>query len=157
MKKNIKKTIFILNGLSGVGKSYIGKLLSKKLKIPLISVDNIIKERIFDSKLYVCKSKKQKQSLVEVHLASLNILTGILNELAKNNISLICEYVFPNDFAVVFNLIKEKYKYYIVFINIKATFKKQLKSRVDRESDRHFGRCRTKSIAIERREYSKNH
>ena len=78
MKKQIRKYFFIFNGLSGVGKSYLSKILSNKLKIPLISVDNIIKERIFDSKLYICKSNTPKDSLEKCSISKFKCISKFI-------------------------------------------------------------------------------
>ena len=136
--KNIRKTIFIINGLGGVGKSFIGNLLSKKTKLPLFSVD-IIKERIFDSKLHICNSKTPEESLTDINNASLDILKSIIYVLTKNNISFICEHIFPSNYAKFFNQIKTEFKYKIIFINVRATLKTQLKSQIDRNNNRHIG------------------
>ncbi|MDD4353956.1 MAG: ATP-binding protein, partial [Candidatus Nanoarchaeia archaeon] len=98
--------VIIITGLQCSGKTTLGKNLSKELKIPFISKDDI-KEILFDDLGW-----KDKEWSIKLGSASYDLLYYITEELLKVNNSLIIETNFyPKLAKKRLSILKDKYSF----------------------------------------------
>lgn len=139
-------TLIIVLGHVATGKTTISKLISKKLKIPVISFDEI-KEKLFDSVGYKIGDYLWNKKL---NIASDKILYYISENLLKNKIPHIIEGIFnPNIHNKKIKKLKDKYNLKIIQIQTiskKETILERHKKRY-KSGERHPGHFDQKTFA----------
>lgn len=110
------KTLIIVTGVSGIGKTTISSFLYNYYEeSTLISIDQL-KEKIYDIAGY--KNKQEKDALKDIVY---NLFTSMLDEcMHRSDKIIIVEYPFSKKWQSIFQNLMEKYSYDAVTINVKT-------------------------------------
>src|SRR5215472_15932905 len=107
----MNSTTIIITGLSGTGKTTLGKQLASRLLLPFISKD-IIKELLFDNLGYSDRAWSKK-----LGVASFKIMDYLIEEQLKAGHSMILETNFnPKIHSSKFQNWQEKYTFKVLQI-----------------------------------------
>lgn len=125
----------LVTGIPAAGKSTMAKVMSEKLKLPVISKDTI-KELLFDNVGFQSRAEK-----VKLGIASMEIMYYVAGQLMKAGQPFILEnnFEYSSEFGIK-NLI-EKYQYSVLTITLTGDYKVIYQRFLERENspDRHRG------------------
>ncbi len=125
----------LVTGIPAAGKSTMAKIISEKMKLPVISKDTI-KELLFDNVGFQSRAEK-----VNLGIASMEIMYYVAGQLMKAEQSFILEnnFEYSSEYGIK-NLI-EKYQYSALTINLTGDYKVIYQRFLERESSlgRHRG------------------
>ncbi len=125
----------LVTGIPAVGKSTMAKVMSERLKLPVISKDTI-KELLFDHVGFQSRAEK-----VKLGIASIEIMYYIAGQLMKLGQPFILEnnFEYSSEYGIK-NLI-EKYQYSALTITLTGDYKVIYHRFLERQSspDRHKG------------------
>lgn len=134
--ETMNKVVIIISGLSGTGKTRLGRYFSEKLSIPFLNKDTF-KEIMFDEIGW-----KDREWSKKVGAASYKIMYSVAEEMMRGGISFVLESNFRAEVdGEKLRLLKAKYDYKMVEVMCKANgpvlfdrFKKRAES-----GERHPG------------------
>lgn len=130
------KTIILLGGYPGAGKSYIcNRIMEQANELILVSQDDI-KEYLFDE-IGFC-NMKEKQDLIEV---ARNLYYYNLEEIMKQEKSIITDYPFSSIQKPIFERLVKEYHYQVITIRLVGDLEVLYQRRImrDLKPDRHLG------------------
>lgn len=136
----MKKTLVLLAGYPGTGKSYLSSLIIKKFPaFQLLSPDEL-KEKNWD--LYGFNNLEEKEELIQ---KSWNEYYSYMETYFQRGISLISDYPFSKKQKTKISVLTEKYGYQVITIRLIADldvlFERQKKR--DLDNSRHLGHILT--------------
>ena len=125
----------LVTGIPAAGKSTMAKVISKRLKLPVISKDTI-KELLFDNIGFQSRAEK-----VNLGIASMEIMYYAAGQLMKAGQSFILENNFEYSSAYGIKNLIEKYQYSALTITLTGDYSVIYQRFLERESspDRHRG------------------
>ncbi|MCX4269608.1 MAG: AAA family ATPase [Lachnospiraceae bacterium] len=125
----------LVTGIPAAGKSTMAKVISKRLKLPVISKDTI-KELLFDNVGFQSRAEK-----VNLGIASMEIMYYAAGQLMKAGQSFILENNFEYSSAYGIKNLIEKYQYSALTITLTGDYSVIYQRFLERESspDRHRG------------------
>ena len=125
----------LVTGIPAAGKSTMAKVMSEKLKLPVISKDTI-KERLFDNVGFQSRAEKAK-----LGIASMEIMYYVAGQLMKAGQPFILENNFEYSSEQGMKNLLEKYQYSALTITLTGDYKVIYQRFLERESspDRHRG------------------
>lgn len=125
----------LVTGIPAAGKSTIAEVISKKLKLPVISKD-IIKELLFDNVGFHSRAEK-----VNLGIASMEIMYYAAGQLMKTGQPFILENNFEYSSKYGIKNLIEKYQYSALTITLTGDYKVIYQRFLERENspDRHRG------------------
>ena len=125
----------LVTGIPAAGKSTMAKVMSEKLKLPVISKDTI-KELLFDNVGFQSRAEK-----VKLGIASMEIMYYAAGQLMKAGQAFILENNFEYSSEQGIGSLLEKYRYSALTITLTGDYKVIYQRFLERESspDRHRG------------------
>ena len=125
----------LVTGIPATGKSTMAEVMSKKLKLPVISKD-AIKELLFDNVGFQSRAEK-----VKLGVASMEIMYYAAGQLMKAGQPFILENNFEYSSKQGIQTFLEKYQYSALTITLTGDYKVIYKRFLERENspDRHRG------------------
>lgn len=125
----------LVTGIPAAGKSTMAEVVSEKLKLPVISKDNI-KELLFDNVGFQSRAEK-----VKLGVASMEIMYYAAGQLMKAGQPFILENNFEYSSEQGIQTLLEKYRYSALTITLTGDYKVIYQRFLKRESspDRHRG------------------
>ena len=125
----------LVTGIPAAGKSTMAKVVSEKLKLPVISKDTI-KELLFDNVGFQSRAEK-----VKLGIASMEIMYYAAGQLMKAGQPFILENNFEYSSEQGMKNLLEKYQYSALTITLTGDYKVIYQRFLERESspDRHRG------------------
>lgn len=125
----------LVTGIPAAGKSTMAKVMSEKLKLPVISKDTI-KELLFDNVGFQSRAEK-----VKLGIASMEIMYYAAGQLMKAGQSFILENNFEYSSEQGMKSLLEKYQYSVLTITLTGDYKVIYQRFLERENspDRHRG------------------
>lgn len=125
----------LVTGIPAAGKSTMAKVVSEKLKLPVISKDTI-KELLFDNVGFQSRTEK-----VKLGIASMEIMYYIASQLMKAGQPFILENNFEYSSEQGMKSLLEKYQYSVLTITLTGDYKVIYQRFLERENspDRHRG------------------
>lgn len=125
----------LVTGIPATGKSTMAEVMSKKLKLPVISKDTI-KELLFDNVGFQSRAEK-----VKLGIASMEIMYYVAGQLMKAGQPFILENNFEYSSEHGIKNLLEKYQYSALTITLTGDYKVIYKRFLERENspDRHRG------------------
>ncbi len=108
----MNKYLIIIGGISASGKTYYGKYIAEKLKIPFVSKDSI-KENLYDVLEYDTSKREINQKF---GMASYKVFFNFAETLMKADVSFILESNFIPDSKKNLLPLIEKYNYHTLTI-----------------------------------------
>ena len=125
----------LVTGIPAAGKSTMAKVMSEKLKLPVISKDSI-KELLFDNVGFQTRAEK-----VKLGIASMEIMYYAAGQLMKAGQPFILENNFEYSSEQGMKNLLEKYQYSALTITLTGDYKVIYQRFLERESspDRHRG------------------
>ena len=125
----------LVTGSPATGKSTMAKVMSEKLKLPVISKDTI-KELLFDNVGFQSRAEK-----VKLGIASMEIMYYVAGQLMKAGQAFILENNFEYSSEQGIKSILEKYQYSVLTITLTGDYKVIYQRFLERENspDRHRG------------------
>ncbi len=125
----------LVTGIPAAGKSTMAKVMSEKLKLPVISKDTI-KELLFDNVGFQSRTEK-----VKLGIASMGIMYYAAGQLMKAGQSFILENNFEYSSEQGMKSLLEKYQYSVLTITLTGDYKVIYQRFLERENspDRHRG------------------
>ena len=139
----------LVTGIPAAGKSTMAKVMSEKLKLPVISKDTI-KELLFDNVGFQSRAEK-----VKLGIASMEIMYYVAGQLMKAGQPFILENNFEYSSEHGIKNLLEKYQYPALTITLTGDYKVIYQRFLKRESspDRHRGHV-VNDCYPERKEYN---
>ena len=124
-----------MTGIPAAGKSTMAKVVSEKLKLPVISKDTI-KELLFDNVGFQSRTEK-----VKLGIASMEIMYYVASQLMKAGQPFILENNFEYSSEQGMKSLLEKYQYSVLTITLTGDYKVIYQRFLERENspDRHRG------------------
>ena len=125
----------LMTGIPAAGKSTMAKVMSEKLKLPVISKDTI-KELLFDNVGFQSRAEK-----VKLGIASMEIMYYVAGQLMKVGQPFILENNFEYSSEQGIRSLLEQYQYSTLTITLTGDYKVIYHRFLERESspDRHRG------------------
>ena len=125
----------LVTGIPAAGKSTMAKVVSEKLKLPVISKDTI-KELLFDNVGFQSRTEK-----VKLGIASMEIMYYVASQLMKAGQPFILENNFEYSSEQGMKSLLEKYQYSVLTITLTGDYKVIYQRFLERENspDRHRG------------------
>ena len=125
----------LVTGIPAAGKSTMAKVMSEKLKLPVISKDTI-KELLFDNVGFQSRAEK-----VKLGIASMEIMYYVAGQLMKAGQPFILENNFEYSSEQGIRSLLEQYQYSTLTITLTGDYKVIYHRFLERESspDRHRG------------------
>ncbi len=125
----------LVTGIPAVGKSTMAEVMSKRLKLPVISKDTV-KELLFDNVGFQSRAEK-----VKLGIASMEIMYYIASQLMKVGQPFILENNFEYSSEHGMKNLLENYQYSALTINLTGDYKVIYQRFLERENspDRHRG------------------
>ena len=125
----------LVTGIPAAGKSTMAKVMSEKLKLPVISKDTI-KELLFDNVGFQSRAEK-----VKLGIASMEIMYYVAGQLMKAGQPFILENNFEYSSEHGMKTLLEKYHYSALTITLTGDYKVIYQRFLERENspDRHRG------------------
>ena len=125
----------LVTGIPAAGKSTMAKVMSEKLKLPVISKDTI-KELLFDNVGFQSRAEK-----VKLGIASMEIMYYVAGQLMKAGQAFILENNFEYASEQGMKSLLEKYQYSVLTITLTGDYKVIYQRFLERENspDRHRG------------------
>ncbi len=125
----------LVTGIPAAGKSTMAEVMSKKLKLPVISKDTI-KELLFDNVGFQSRAEK-----VKLGIASMEIMYYVADQLMKAGQPFILENNFEYSSEHGMKTLLEKYQYSALTITLTGDYKVIYQRFLERENspDRHRG------------------
>ena len=125
----------LVTGIPAAGKSTMAKVMSEKLKLPVISKDSI-KELLFDNVGFQTRAEK-----VKLGIASMEIMYYAAGQLMKAGQAFILENNFEYSSEQGIKSLLEKYQYSVLTITLTGDYKVIYQRFLERENspDRHRG------------------
>ena len=125
----------LVTGIPAVGKSTMAEVMSKRLKLPVISKDTV-KELLFDNVGFQSRAEK-----VKLGIASMEIMYYIAGQLMKAGQPFILENNFEYSSEHGMKNLLENYQYSALTINLTGDYKVIYQRFLERENspDRHRG------------------
>ena len=125
----------LVTGIPAAGKSTMAKVMSEKLKLPVISKDTI-KELLFDNVGFQSRTEK-----VKLGIASMEIMYYVASQLMKAGQPFILENNFEYSSEQGMKSLLEKYQYSVLTITLTGDYKVIYQRFLERENspDRHRG------------------
>ena len=125
----------LATGIPAAGKSTMAKVMSEKLKLPVISKDTI-KELLFDNVGFQSRAEK-----VKLGIASMEIMYYVAGQLMKAGQAFILENNFEYSSEQGIISLLEKYQYSVLTITLTGDYKVIYQRFLERENspDRHRG------------------
>ena len=125
----------LVTGIPAAGKSTMAKVMSEKLKLPVISKDTI-KELLFDNVGFQSRAEK-----VKLGIASMEIMYYVAGQLMKAGQAFILENNFEYSSEQGIKNLIEKYQYFALTITVTGDYKVIYQRFLERENspDRHRG------------------
>ena len=125
----------LVTGIPAAGKSTMAEVMSKKLKLPVISKDTI-KELLFDNVGFQSRAEK-----VKLGIASMEIMYYVAGQLMKAGQAFILENNFEYSSEHGMKTLLEKYQYSALTITLTGDYKVIYQRFLERENspDRHRG------------------
>ena len=125
----------LVTGIPAAGKSTMAKVMSEKLKLPVISKDTI-KELLFDNVGFQSRAEK-----VKLGIASMEIMYYVAGQLMKAGQAFILENNFEYSSEQGIKSLLEKYQYSVLTITLTGDYKVIYRRFLERENspDRHRG------------------
>ena len=125
----------LVTGIPAAGKSTMAKVMSEKLKLPVISKDTI-KELLFDNVGFQSRAEK-----VKLGIASMEIMYYVAGQLMKAEQPFILENNFEYSSEQGIKSLLEKYQYSVLTITLTGDYKVIYQRFLERENspDRHRG------------------
>lgn len=124
-----------MTGIPAAGKSTMAKVMSEKLKLPVISKDTV-KELLFDNVGFQSRTEK-----VKLGIASMEIMYYVASQLMKAGQPFILENNFEYSSEQGMKSLLEKYQYSVLTITLTGDYKVIYQRFLERENspDRHRG------------------
>ncbi len=125
----------LVTGIPAAGKSTMAKVMSEKLKLPVISKDTV-KELLFDNVGFQSRTEK-----VKLGIASMEIMYYVASQLMKAGQPFILENNFEYSSEQGMKSLLEKYQYSVLTITLTGDYKVIYQRFLERENspDRHRG------------------
>ena len=125
----------LVTGIPAAGKSTMAKVMSEKLKLPVISKDTV-KELLFDNVGFQSRTEK-----VKLGIASMEIMYYVASQLMKAGQPFILENNFEYSSEQGMKSLLEKYQYSVLTITLTGDYKVIYQRFMERENspDRHRG------------------
>ena len=125
----------LVTGIPAAGKSTMAKVMSEKLKLPVISKDTI-KELLFDNVGFQSRAEK-----VKLGITGMEIMYYVAGRLMKAEQSFILENNFEYSSEQGIKSLLEKYQYSVLTITLTGDYKVIYQRFLERENspDRHRG------------------
>ena len=125
----------LVTGIPAAGKSTMAKVVSEKLKLPVISKDTV-KELLFDNVGFQSRTEK-----VKLGIASMEIMYYVASQLMKAGQPFILENNFEYSSEQGMKSLLEKYQYSVLTITLTGDYKVIYQRFLERENspDRHRG------------------
>ena len=125
----------LVTGIPAAGKSTMAKVMSEKLKLPVISKDTV-KELLFDNVGFQSRTEK-----VKLGIASMEIMYYVASQLMKAGQPFILENNFEYSSEQGIKSLLEKYQYSVLTITLTGDYKVIYQRFLERENspDRHRG------------------
>lgn len=125
----------LVTGIPAVGKSTMAEVMSKRLKLPVISKDTV-KELLFDNVGFQSRAEK-----VKLGIASMEIMYYIAGQLMKAGQPFILENNFEYSSEYGIKNLLENYQYSALIITLTGDYKVIYQRFLERENspDRHRG------------------
>lgn len=132
----MKKTIILLAGYPGTGKSYLCNMIIKQESCFTVLSQDDIKEKLWDEIGF--NNAYEKEMLTQL---SWGYYYKKMKEFLQNGISVISDYPFSDKQRPMIDFLSKKYGYQIITIRLTADldilFKRQIKR--DLDTKRHLG------------------
>ena len=125
----------LVTGIPAAGKSTMAKVMSEKLKLPVISKDTI-KELLFDNVGFQSRAEK-----VKLGIASMEIMYYVAGQLMKAGQAFILENNFEYSSEQGIKSLLEKYQYSVLTVTLTGDYRVIYQRFLERENspDRHRG------------------